>query len=45
MIAPWFATANLAISYDKVPAFIRPNTRMGALIKDIKREDIPEYPI
>lgn len=29
---------------DDVPAFIRRNTRMGAIIKDIKREDIPEYP-
>jgi len=29
---------------DKVPAFIRRNTRMGAEIKDIKRKDIPEYP-
>lgn len=29
---------------DAVPAFIRRNTRMGAIIKDIKREDVPEYP-
>lgn len=27
-----------------VPAFIRRNTKMGAIIKDIKREDVPEYP-
>ncbi|MFN7096364.1 MAG: RNA-binding domain-containing protein [Gammaproteobacteria bacterium] len=27
-----------------VPAFIRRNTRMGAVIKEIKRKDIPEYP-
>jgi len=29
---------------DAVPAFIRRNTRMGAIIKAIKREDVPEYP-
>ncbi len=29
---------------DAVPAFIRRNTRMGAIIKTIKREDVPEYP-
>ena len=29
---------------DAVPAFIRRNTRMGAVIKAIKRKDIPEYP-
>lgn len=29
---------------DAVPAFIRRNTRMGAIIKAIKRENVPEYP-
>ncbi len=29
---------------DAVPAFIRRNTRMGAVIKEIRRKDIPEYP-
>lgn len=29
---------------DAVPAFIRRNTRMGAIIKTMQREDIPEYP-
>jgi predicted HTH transcriptional regulator len=30
---------------DDVPKFIRRNTRMAAEIKDIKRKDIPEYPV
>ena len=29
---------------DAVPAFIRRNTRMGAIINDMRRQDIPEYP-
>lgn len=29
---------------EAVPIFIRRNTRMGAVIKEIKRKDIPEYP-
>ncbi len=29
----------------EVPAFIRRNTRMGAIIKEIRRKDIPEYPV
>ena len=30
---------------DSVPKFIRRNTRMAAVINDIKRQDIPAYPI
>lgn len=29
---------------EEVPNFIRRNTRMGAVIKEIRRKDIPEYP-
>jgi predicted HTH transcriptional regulator len=29
---------------EKVPAFIRRNTRLSSVIKDIRRKDIPEYP-
>lgn len=40
-----FDTKGLVDAIESVPEFIRRNTRMGALIRDIKREDIPEYPV
>ena len=34
---------NILVAVEEVPKFIRRNTRMGAVIKSIKRKDIPEY--
>lgn len=35
----------LLTAIEEVPKFIRRNTRMAAEIKDIRRRDIPEYPV
>ena len=35
----------LLAAIEEVPKFIRRNTRMAAEIKDIRRRDIPEYPV
>jgi ATP-dependent DNA helicase RecG len=34
---------SILAAVDEVPKFIRRNTRMGAIIETIKRQDIPEY--
>lgn len=35
----------LSIALDEILAFIRRNTSIGAVIKDLRREDIPQYPL
>lgn len=35
----------LSTALDEILAFIRRNTSLGAVIKDIRREDIPQYPL